>query len=85
MAIVPFVALVRKDLQLFFSDRRAVIVAFAVPIAIGSFIGSISGGSSRNTDAPRVKIAIVDEDGSAVSKSVVAGAQASEERGAPGR
>ena len=76
MAIIPFVALVRKDLQLFFSDRRAVIVAFAVPIVIGSFIGTIAGGSGRNTEAPRVKIAIVDEDGSAVSKSVVAGAQA---------
>ena len=76
MAIIPFLALVRKDLKLFFSDRRAVIVAFAVPIAIGSFIGSITGGSGRNADAPRVKVAIVDEDGSAISKGVVAGAQA---------
>jgi ABC-2 type transport system permease protein len=76
MALIPFVALVRKDLQLFFSDRRAVIVAFAVPIAIGSFIGTITGGAGRNAEAPRVKIAIVDEDGSTVSKSIVAGAQA---------
>jgi ABC-2 type transport system permease protein len=76
MAIIPFLALVRKDLQLFFSDRRAVIVAFAVPIAIGAFIGSITDASSRNAEAPRVKIAIADEDGSVISKGVVAGAQA---------
>jgi hypothetical protein len=30
-------AMVRKDLQLFFSDRRAVIMSFLVPIAIASF------------------------------------------------
>jgi ABC-2 type transport system permease protein len=75
MAIIPFRALVRKDLQLFFSDRRAVIVAFAVPIAIGAFIGSITDASSRNGELPRVKIAIVDEDRSVISKAVVAGAQ----------
>ena len=73
MAIIPFLALVRKDLLLFFSDRRAVIVAFAVPIAIGSFIGSITGGSGRNDERPRVSVALVDEDGSAVSKAVIAG------------
>ena len=36
--------MVRKDLQLFFSDRRAVIMSFAVPIAIASFFGSIFSG-----------------------------------------
>jgi ABC-2 type transport system permease protein len=76
MAIIPFLALVRKDLQLFFSDRRAVIVAFAVPIAIGAFIGAITDASSRPAEAPRVKIAIADQDGSVISKAVVAGAQA---------
>jgi ABC-2 type transport system permease protein len=75
MAIIPFLALVRKDLLLFFSDRRAVIVAFAVPIAIGSFIGSITGGSGRNDERPRVSVALVDQDGSAVSAAVVSGAQ----------
>ena len=45
MGLTAFLAMVRKDLLLFFSDRRAVIVAFAVPIFIGSFIGSITGGA----------------------------------------
>ena len=34
MALTPIAAMVRKDLLLFFSDRRAVIMSFAVPIAI---------------------------------------------------
>lgn len=76
MATIPFLALVRKDLRLFFSDRRSVIVAFAVPIVIGSFIGSVTGGSGRSDEPPRVSVALVDEDASAVSKAVVAGARA---------
>src|SRR5207244_12946446 len=75
MGLTAFVGMVRKDLWLFFSDRRAVIVAFAVPIFIGSFIGSITGGSGRN-DRPRVDVAISDEDSSAMSKAIVAEALA---------
>ncbi len=71
MSVTTLSAMVRKDLLLFFSDRRAVIVAFVVPIVIGSFIGSITGGAGRN-GRPRVDISIADEDGSAMSKTIVA-------------
>ena len=47
MAVIPLLAMVRKDLQLFFSDRRAVIISFVVPIAIASFFGSIFSGQRR--------------------------------------
>jgi ABC-2 type transport system permease protein len=73
MSARPLVAIVRKDLQLFFSDRRAVIMSFAVPIAIASFFGSIFSGPSRNSEPARVAIAVVDEDGSAISKDIVSG------------
>jgi ABC-2 type transport system permease protein len=76
MGLTAFLAMVRKDLLLFFSDRRSVIVAFAVPIFIGSFIGSITGGSGANNEPPKVSLALADEDGSAISKAIVAGAQA---------
>ena len=77
MGVGAFVALVRKDLQLFFSDRRAVILSFAVPIAIASFFGSIFGGSGNESSEPaRIPIAVVDRDGSAISKGIVAGMQA---------
>ena len=36
-----FWALVRKDLRMFFSDRRAVIVGLLVPIICGSFFGYV--------------------------------------------
>jgi ABC-2 type transport system permease protein len=75
MALVPIVAMVRKDLQLFFSDRRAVIMSFLVPIAIASFFGSIFSGPSRNAEPARIAVAIVDQDGSAISRGIVAGAQ----------
>ena len=51
MALTPFLAMVRKDLQLFFSDRRAVIMSFVVPIAIASFFGSIFSGPRQQRRA----------------------------------
>jgi ABC-2 type transport system permease protein len=75
MAFTPIVAMVRKDLQLFFSDRRAVIMSFMVPIAIASFFGSIFSGPSRNAEPARIAVSIVDQDGSAISKGVIASAQ----------
>jgi ABC-2 type transport system permease protein len=75
MSLVPIVAMVRKDLQLFFSDRRAVIMSFLVPIAIASFFGSIFSGPSRNAEPARIAVAIVDQDDSAISRGIVAGAQ----------
>lgn len=65
------VALVRKDLILYFSNRRALLVTVAAPIAIAAFFGSLFGGPK---DAPRaqVPIAIVDLDQSPTSKKIVA-------------
>jgi len=75
MALTAFLAMVRKDLRLFLSDRRAVIVAFAVPIFIGAFIGAITGGSTRE-GRPKVNVALADQDGGAVSQAIVDGARA---------
>jgi ABC-2 type transport system permease protein len=75
MALVPLLAMVRKDLRLFLSDRRSVIMSFAVPIAIASFFGAIFPGPSRNAEPARIAVTIVDEDGSAMSSAIVAGAR----------
>lgn len=69
-------AMVRKDLKLFFSDRRSVILSFAVPIAIASFFGSVFSGSSSDAEPARIAVMLVDRDGSAISRAIVAGAQA---------
>ena len=76
MPITPLIAMVRKDLQLFFSDRRAVIMSFLVPIAIASFFGSIFSGPSDNAEAARIPVAIVDQDASPISAGIVASARA---------
>ncbi len=71
--LIPLLAMIRKDLRLFFADRRAVIMSFAMPIVIASFFGAIFSGSGT---APRARVAIgmADEDGSAIAKGIVAGA-----------
>ena len=77
MGLSAFLALVRKDLQLFFNDRRAVILTFAVPIAIASFFGSIFRGAGDNDNEPaKIPIGIVDRDLSPISKAIVAGIKA---------
>ena len=54
MSYTAFQALVKRDLRLFFMDRRAVIMSFAAPIAIATFFGYIFGGVT--SDRPPSKI-----------------------------
>src|SRR5215831_13268264 len=67
-----FWALVRKDIQLFLMDRRAVIMSFAVPILIASFFGYIFGGGGNRENTARIPILVADQDGSAVSHEIIA-------------
>ena len=70
MQLRAFRALVRKDLVLYFSNRRALVMSIAAPIVIAAFFGSIFGsGQSRPA---RIPIAIADRDGSTLSRSVSA-------------
>ena len=62
-------ALVRKDLILYFSDRRALLVTLAAPILIAGFFGAVIGGAPKKPS--RVPVAVVDLDGSEVSKSII--------------
>lgn len=77
MSTIPFAAIVRKDVQLFLSDRSAVMMAFVVPIAIGSFFGAVFSGADRSDrETAKVPVAFVDQDGSAISTGIVASAKA---------
>lgn len=69
--MIPFRALVRKDLLLFFVDRRALMMSFAVPIAIGSFFGYVMGGSGDQSNSSKISILAVDQDHSAISRDIV--------------
>ena len=67
-------ALVRKDLVLYFSNRRALMITLAAPILIAAFFGAVMGGTPKKPS--RVPVAVVDLDGSAVSKDIVAAIRA---------
>ena len=70
--MTAFLALVRKDIRIFFQDRRAVIMSFVAPILIGSFFGYVFGGTSSRPDNPgRVTVLIVDREAGAVSKEII--------------
>lgn len=69
--MIPFLALMRKDLKLFFLDRRAVLMSVVAPIAIASFFGYIFGGGAGNADNSRIAVLVSDQDGSAFSREIV--------------
>lgn len=70
----PLLALARKDLQMFLSDRRAVILAFLVPVMLASFMALIFGGAGEGGGGRgKIEVRIADQDQSAVSKEIVNG------------
>ena len=69
-----FIALVRKDLVLYFSNRRSVIMAIVAPILIAAFFGSLFGG--KDTKPANIPIAVTDLDRSALSANLIAALRA---------
>jgi ABC-2 type transport system permease protein len=72
MSYTAFQALVRRDLRLFFQDRRAVTMSFVAPIVIASFFGYIFGGAANDSAPSKIAVAVVDRDNSEVSRKVIA-------------
>jgi ABC-2 type transport system permease protein len=70
-----FLALVRKDLILFLSDRRALLVSLALPIVIGTFFGYLFGGSGTAKTAA-IAVALVQQDSGPVAAKIAAGLKA---------
>ena len=73
----PILALIRKDFQLFFSDRRAVIMSFVAPILIAAFFGYVFGGNGGKTETSRISVLVADQDGSKISQAIAADLTAS--------
>jgi ABC-2 type transport system permease protein len=71
MNVRAFVALVRRDLRLFFLDKRAMTMSFVAPIVIASFFGYLFGDAGKRETA-KISVAVIDLDGSAISKRIVA-------------
>lgn len=70
--MTPFLAMVRKDLLLFFSDRRAVLMGLIVPIVLASFIGYLFGGSGSSNAPGKIPVLVIDQDESAISRAITA-------------
>jgi ABC-2 type transport system permease protein len=71
--MTAFWALIRKDLILFLSDRRALIISLALPIVIAAFFGSLFGGGSKTS---AIEVALVQQDGSEIGNKIAAGLKA---------
>src|SRR5690242_5362139 len=71
MNFPAFFALARRDLRLFFMDRRAMIMSFVAPILIGSFFGYLFGGVS-DREPSKIEVSVVNQDSGAISKRVFA-------------
>jgi len=65
-------AMVRKDLALFFHNRRALVLSFVTPIAIAAFFGMITG-PRKESEASRIPILVVDQDRTTVTRALAAG------------
>jgi ABC-2 type transport system permease protein len=75
--MTAFLALLRTDLVLYFSNRRAVIMSIVAPIVIAAFFGSLFGGSGNSKPA-NITVAVADLDRSELSGRVVAALRADE-------
>ena len=65
-----FIALVRKDLVLYFANRRALLMSIVAPVIIAAFFGYLFGNGGGHKPA-HIEVAITDLDRSAVSKQIV--------------
>jgi ABC-2 type transport system permease protein len=67
-----FRALVRKDIQLFLRDRRALVVSVLTPIVVAAFFGFLFAGTGAGGNTiSRMKVGVTDLDHSALSKAVL--------------
>lgn len=68
-------ALVRKDLILFLSDRRSLLLTLVMPILLGGFFGYLFGGSGVTENA-KIEVGLVAMDDSDIGKNIAAGLRA---------
>ncbi|MCX7176646.1 MAG: ABC transporter permease [Proteobacteria bacterium] len=68
-------ALIRKDLILFLSDRRSLLLTLVMPILLGGFFGYLFGGSGVAENA-KIEVGLVAVDDSDIGKNIAAGLKA---------
>ena len=73
--MTAILALIKKDLILFRSDRRALLLSLLMPIVLGSFFGYLFGGTG-STDHAKIDIALTMQDHSDIGNKIAAGLRA---------
>jgi ABC-2 type transport system permease protein len=73
--MTAFIALVRKDLKLFLSDRRALLITLVLPIALATFFGYLFGGSGP-AKTGRIDVALVQQDSGEIGQKIGAALKA---------
>ena len=71
-------AVAGKDWQLFFADKRAALLCFAVPIVLASAFGLIFARQTEARSTTRLPIAIVVEDDGPFTRQIADALLASE-------
>ena len=70
MNLTALLALIRKDVQLYFTDRRALLMTIGLPIAFASFFGILFGGKQGDSKASAIPLLWVDEDQSPLTQEI---------------
>ncbi|MDO9194304.1 MAG: ABC transporter permease [Undibacterium sp.] len=73
--MISLFALIRKDLILFLSDRRALLITLFMPIVLAAFFGYVMGGSGTK-ETTKIDIAVVMQDSHLISQKILAGLKA---------
>ncbi|MCK5402464.1 MAG: ABC transporter permease, partial [Flavobacteriaceae bacterium] len=63
--------ILKKDLKLFFSDKKAVLLTFLMPILLITLFAFAFGGIGGSNESKPIKLLISDIDNSIDSKSVI--------------
>ncbi|HEY5801831.1 MAG TPA: ABC transporter permease [Burkholderiaceae bacterium] len=73
--MTALLALIRKDLILYFSDRRALLINLLLPIALAAFMGSLFGGSGDKQQG-KIALGLVMQDSGKIGAGIVAALKA---------
>lgn len=63
--------LIKKDLKIFFSDKKGILLAFLLPILLISLFAFAFGGIGGNNETKPLTLLIIDNDKSEASKNMV--------------
>ncbi|MBS1725180.1 MAG: ABC transporter permease [Armatimonadetes bacterium] len=64
-------AIATKDLRIFFTDRRSMLITFLVPIVIASFFAFAMAGTAGGQKASKIPILVVNEDHDPLTDTLV--------------